>query len=918
VASRSRVGIGLLSALLGAAAGAGAADPPCHVFEVPGSVPGTTQAFGINDLGQIVGAYTDQPGDEGSRHQHAFLFSDGQFSSFDVEDSQLTVAYGINNAGDIVGSYARNGDHQPTHGFLRRGGFSTIHVDGAFFTDSFGINNGGAVVGQFGGDSVVDPEPYRGYRLQGGSFTFIDFPDSQGQTVPWDINDAGTAVGWAPDRSGYHMFLWTDGQLTAFDYPDAYATLGYGINNAGKVVGFYSRADLSQGGFVRSPAGQFKPFDCEGTTGTQLYDISNNGAMVGTYPIAGGPYVASFYTDPVIEVLPETTRLKPQRGDQPIEVVFSGPPDLESATLEVKDPDGTDVTVDPPPVLEQTTAPYKYRLVWTGPWTRNNPDTGQSERLPAGNYSVVVKGTRAGNGAELESEPYDKVSLVEVKKIELAQCGSIAGVTCQDGGAVLAENRGSGGTAMPGDGKAAFPDAPQPGGDFQRTVLVKAELEPDLGPDAAKATVYFRFVDVDDPSASTAPVDDDGAATTSTDNRNETATITASVAASPDYDGAAVGYFRVSTQQGNNYRLAASTHEPWLGGITGVVSSQTGEVSHASGETLTTGVQVSEMLTVWRTLHLELTAFDPAPRTQLDLQYNGIWSDLGRRRLDDATSPFFTITVDGLLDHTTRNGWRGADLNPYPAAGQDFLVGGNSVRRLSTRAGSLCNAVPAGFCQTSPPGPADRAYFLRDDKLSSLSVPQDLSILRTILDGVYIFVEALPGPPLGWMRNLRQADQMQIQGTLPNSPAHWSAVFALGFDPETEEDYDPTDDGRNRPDPPVVGRWAPVPQEPVAVAFLEAIRDYIDTASKACIRPTVAFGEFYRGTTAHEVLHTLFLVHDGDTTGGIMCSAIKIFASQPNRNAITAKQKATLRDLLVPGVFRDVPDAPGCAQIVCP
>src|SRR6266849_2832489 len=67
-----------------------------------------TEAFGINDSGQIVGAYlaTDL-------HQHGFLYSGGTTTT--LVDTQRTVASGINAAGRIVGSYVND---NITHGFV--------------------------------------------------------------------------------------------------------------------------------------------------------------------------------------------------------------------------------------------------------------------------------------------------------------------------------------------------------------------------------------------------------------------------------------------------------------------------------------------------------------------------------------------------------------------------------------------------------------------------------------------------------------------------------------------------------------------------------------------------------------------------------------------------------------------------------
>jgi len=78
-------------------------------IDVPGS--SQTQAFGINDAGQIVGAYVYSTGT-----LHGFVATGGDFTSIDVPGSSFTIAYGINEAGQIVGFY---GDNTGTpHGFL--------------------------------------------------------------------------------------------------------------------------------------------------------------------------------------------------------------------------------------------------------------------------------------------------------------------------------------------------------------------------------------------------------------------------------------------------------------------------------------------------------------------------------------------------------------------------------------------------------------------------------------------------------------------------------------------------------------------------------------------------------------------------------------------------------------------------------
>ena len=69
-----------------------------------------TQAFGINDSGQIVGLYSDSVG------RHGFLLDTaGSITTIDVPGASYTAASGINNSGQIVGGFS---DSTGTHGFL--------------------------------------------------------------------------------------------------------------------------------------------------------------------------------------------------------------------------------------------------------------------------------------------------------------------------------------------------------------------------------------------------------------------------------------------------------------------------------------------------------------------------------------------------------------------------------------------------------------------------------------------------------------------------------------------------------------------------------------------------------------------------------------------------------------------------------
>ncbi len=78
-------------------------------FDVPFPGAVSTEAFGINNAGQIVGVFTE-PG-----ALHGFLFDGGDtFTRIDVPGGINTFARGINTAGQIVGEFVSD----RVHGFL--------------------------------------------------------------------------------------------------------------------------------------------------------------------------------------------------------------------------------------------------------------------------------------------------------------------------------------------------------------------------------------------------------------------------------------------------------------------------------------------------------------------------------------------------------------------------------------------------------------------------------------------------------------------------------------------------------------------------------------------------------------------------------------------------------------------------------
>ena len=277
---------------------------------IPIDVPGgtETQAYGINDRGQIVGNYV------AGGAFHGFLLANGIFTAIDVPGATTgTQAREINNRGQIVGVYFTGAGRPVSHGFLlEKGIFTTIDVPGARDTRALGINDRGQIVGDYVAGASL------GFLLDQGIFTTIDVPGAR-VTEAFGINNRGQIVGVYNAGEALHGFLLDQGMFTTIDVPGARVTDAFGINDHGQIVGTYVLAgtaalhgflkdaedagehidgnvddvhedgdDVSDGHRnVQLDHGIFTTIDVPGASETDLFGINNRGQMVGVYVAAG-------------------------------------------------------------------------------------------------------------------------------------------------------------------------------------------------------------------------------------------------------------------------------------------------------------------------------------------------------------------------------------------------------------------------------------------------------------------------------------------------------------------------------------------------------------------------------------------------------------------------------------------------------
>jgi probable HAF family extracellular repeat protein len=237
-----------------------AAPPEFTVIELPTLGGDQAVAFGINDLGDVVGWSLTRAGE-----LHACLWDDGVPVDLGTLGGTQSRAWAINNAGTVVGE---------------------------------SLLLGGSGSGQF-----------KAFIIDGGPMTQL--PGLGGNwSVAYAINEAGVATGIAANASQQEkMATWSGGVITNLGpLTTQQRTRGYGINADGAVAGWgYTPLGGPNDALLYDPAvndiiqiGGFGQFQ-----NAEAYDVNDAGIVVGSSsPGTGDWHAAVWYpkaiTQPVI------------------------------------------------------------------------------------------------------------------------------------------------------------------------------------------------------------------------------------------------------------------------------------------------------------------------------------------------------------------------------------------------------------------------------------------------------------------------------------------------------------------------------------------------------------------------------------------------------------------------------------------
>jgi probable HAF family extracellular repeat protein len=212
--------------------------PMAGVDPLYGSVH--VKAHGINNLGQMVGASKESAP---NYYLHAVLWENKDTPPQDLgflgkgAYVDYSEAFGINDLGHVVGKSALG---TATRGFLWRDGrmIDLGALSGQVVSEAIAVNNTGLVAGK----SNFYPVTWK-YDVTNSSSTpaiqQLPIPSGFFTAVPTAVNDSADVAGYAGSPNiDAHAILWRNGQAVDLGvWPGGHYSVATGINNLGQIVG---------------------------------------------------------------------------------------------------------------------------------------------------------------------------------------------------------------------------------------------------------------------------------------------------------------------------------------------------------------------------------------------------------------------------------------------------------------------------------------------------------------------------------------------------------------------------------------------------------------------------------------------------------------------------------------------------------
>ncbi len=258
---------------------------------------GTSEAFGLNDQGEVVGYSKTRKGAD-----DAFVYKNGKMKSLGSLLAGGSMATGINDRGQIVG-WSSNKMGSVNLAFLYTDGKMKAigKVPGEPVTHalpSFSINNRGQVIGfsSNAGDAQL---------LSGGRLKDLGSLNGLG-SVALGINDDGAVVGYSyltPYRDFLHTgtvhpFVYQSGHMTDLGTLGGTSAGATAIDDDGDIVGWSANKGNDADDVFLDRSGTMIDLGNLGGPGASATGVNDQGQVVGWSDVNGGTHIDQFlYSD---------------------------------------------------------------------------------------------------------------------------------------------------------------------------------------------------------------------------------------------------------------------------------------------------------------------------------------------------------------------------------------------------------------------------------------------------------------------------------------------------------------------------------------------------------------------------------------------------------------------------------------------
>ncbi|WP_224362776.1 choice-of-anchor A family protein [Hyalangium versicolor] len=243
----------------------------------------SSSAVDINAYGQVVGSASIIIA--GRSYNHAFLWENGVMKDLGPPGPGSSSAKAINDSGQVVGVTGN------LHGFSWKDGVMTdLGTLGGAQSDVTGLNASGQVIGF---SYIAGNKGQHAFVWKDGVMTDLGtLGGSYSNAVA--INDSGQVVGYAyvPGNKLYRAVLWQNGEIIDLGTPAEFSSLAVDINASGQVVGYvYDASNYRHNPFVWKD-GVLTMLDAPGEGHCYTYRINNAGQVSGCFEEVGShPFV---------------------------------------------------------------------------------------------------------------------------------------------------------------------------------------------------------------------------------------------------------------------------------------------------------------------------------------------------------------------------------------------------------------------------------------------------------------------------------------------------------------------------------------------------------------------------------------------------------------------------------------------------